>query len=237
MLMKEYSDNSEADSMESDEQKKTDDLSRIYETVDAVESGLENYIAEHAYLIEEGLVCLDHSFSGDGRLNALLLDSDNSLVVAEIKIGDSSDMLTHCLDYYNKIMQNLSDYARLLNGDGEMKIETSRRPRMMLISSEFSHDIIERLKWMSIDVSAFQIKCIKPRDSKKILPVFFKVSFPETPDIQENPVREPQVFEKKKSFANLDIYFDSRGMKIEENTGLIDENEEDSPEKYGEETD
>lgn len=228
MLMKEYSENSEADSSDFKEQKKADDLSRIYETVDAVESGVENYITEHAYLIEEGLVCLDHSFCRDGRLNALLLDADNSLVVAEIKIGDSDDMIFHCLDYYNKVMQNLPDYARLLNGDGEMKIETTRRPRMMLISQEFSHEALERLKWLCIDVSAYQIKCIKPRDSKKMLPVFFKVSIPETPELQEIPVQENQDTGGKKVFKNLDIYFDSTGMKIEEN-------EEDSLEKFEEE--
>lgn len=228
MLMKEYSENPEPDSTEFGLQKKSDDLSRIYETVDMVESGLENFISEHTYLIEEGLVCLDHSFCRDGRLNALLLDADNSLVVAEIKIGDSSDMLTHCLDYYNKVMQNLPDYARLLNGDGEMKIEAARRPRMILISQEFSRNTLERLKWLCIDVSAYQIKCIKPRDSKKMLPVFFKVSIPETPELQETTMIETPVSESKKAFKNLDIYFDSTGMKIEEN-------EEDSLEKFEEE--
>ena len=232
MLMKEYSESEPAE--ESAARKDPEDMYRIYESADAAESNLESFITDHAYLIEEGLVCLDHSFCPDGRMNALFSDSGNSLVVAEIKIGDSSDMVFHCMDYYDRIMQNLHDYARMLDGSGESRVETTRRPRMMLISQEFSRETLERLKWLSIDVSVFQVKCIKTRDSNKMLPVFFKVSIPETPELAESFAPEKPSYEKEKRVPKLDIYFGSvqESMSDESDAGT-----EADEEKYDDDSD
>jgi hypothetical protein len=211
MLIEEFSEEKSYSEERADKksQRDSDDLARLYETAEIAEKNLEELVTDHAYLIEEGLVCLDHGFDKDGRMNALFLDSDNSLVIAEIKIGDSEDMLLHCLDYYNRIMDNLADYSRMLKaGDDDMKINIARRPRLIIIATEFSQNLLEKLRWLSIDISVFQIKCIKPMDSKKILPVFFRVSIPETPEIQETNAFVKTV-EEEKSRRKLDIYFDA----------------------------
>lgn len=230
MLLKEYSSDSAEDTVSSSkEEKKSDDMSRLYENVEVAEKNIEETITEHPYLIEEGMVCLDHKFARDGRINALLLDSGNSLVIAEIKIGDPSDMIDHCLEYYSKVMENISDYARILKGyDDDTEIETTRRPRIFLIAPEFSVEILKKLRWLSIDVSAYQIKCIRPVGSKTILPVFFKVSVPETPEMEEGfktaTAEKAETVVKEK--ASMSLYFDSP----QESPGyarISDESEED----------
>ena len=77
-----------------------------YKVVDMVgqEKLLEEMIRKVPELIEEGLKYIDHQKRTErGRLDVLLVDSGNALVVAELKTIEDDEMLVQGLDYYDYI--------------------------------------------------------------------------------------------------------------------------------------
>ena len=58
-----------------------------YIKMDVAEQQLEDLVRRHVDVIEEGLVYVDHQCkTTGGRLDVLMVDSGQSLVVAELKI-------------------------------------------------------------------------------------------------------------------------------------------------------
>jgi len=70
-----------------------------YMKVDVSEQLLEDLIRQNAAMIEGGLVYLDHQKqTTHGRLDMLLADSGNTLVIAELKVTQDDGMLMQALD-------------------------------------------------------------------------------------------------------------------------------------------
>src|SRR5687767_5187769 len=87
-----------------------------YARVDVAEQTLEDLIRQNAGLIEEGLVYLDHQKqAARGRLDMLLVDSGNALVVAELKVIQDDGMLMQGVDYYDYVTSHIETYARLFS--------------------------------------------------------------------------------------------------------------------------
>ncbi len=105
------------------------------------ESELEAILTENPSVIEEGLSVIDTQvITNSGRLDILGLDSGKVLVVIELKIEASDEMLWQTLDYYDWVFRNIDTVKRLYAGSD---IDYSQTPRLMLIAPGFSEVIKE----------------------------------------------------------------------------------------------
>jgi hypothetical protein len=85
-----------------------------YRKVDVSEQRLEDLVRQHADAIEDALVYVDHQHSTlGGRLDVLMVDSGESLVVAELKVVEDDGMLLQGLDYYDYVSTHREAFARL----------------------------------------------------------------------------------------------------------------------------
>jgi RecB family endonuclease NucS len=79
-----------------------------YNTVIVSEAQLEDLVRQAPELIEDGMQFVDHQRSTtQGRLDVLLVDSGQALVVAELKVVEDDGMLVQGLDYYDYIHARL----------------------------------------------------------------------------------------------------------------------------------
>ena len=153
---------------------------RKYRPIEVSESQLEDLIRQAPDLIEEEVRFVDHQVSTDrGRLDLLLIDSGNALVVAELKVVEEDGMLVQGLDYYDYVTRNLEAYARAY---GECEIDPQQAPRLFLIAPSFSTTLLNRIKWLNIPISTFMVKCILLDGGAEITPFFFEVNSPVLPE-------------------------------------------------------
>lgn len=103
-----------------------------YTKADVSEQKLEDLVRQHADMIEEGLVYVDHQKqTAGGRLDVLLVDSGKSLVVAELKVLQDDGMLLQGVDYYDYVTAHVEAFARLYQKDG---IDPTQEVRLFLIA-------------------------------------------------------------------------------------------------------
>jgi hypothetical protein len=154
-----------------------------YQSVEVTETQLEDLIRQAPGQIETGLRFVDHQrYVEQKRLDALLVDSGNALVVAELKVTEDDNMLMQALDYYDYVVQHLDRYARLYK---TFKIDENQDPRLFLVAPSFSVALLNRVKWLNVPVSLFTFQCIEVEGQKnEILPVFKEIS---PPAAQEKP--------------------------------------------------
>jgi len=80
-----------------------------YQKVELSEQQLEDLVRRYVNNIEEGLKYITHqNFTDSGRLDVLMVDSGNSLVVAELKVVENDGMLMQAIDYYDYLSTNLT---------------------------------------------------------------------------------------------------------------------------------
>ena len=121
-----------------------------YDRAELSEKDLENRIIHHPHLIEPGLDYLEHQrHTSSGRLDILFVDSNQTLVVAELKVVEDSHMLIQALDYFDFVADKIEGFARLYK-DHEVDVE--RYPRLMLIAPSFTPVLINRCKWLNPDI-------------------------------------------------------------------------------------
>jgi hypothetical protein len=152
------------------------------------ESELEFMIREHPHLIEPGLrYVASQRKAGRGPLDLLLIDSGNALVVVELKVASSDEMLFQGLDYFDYIYSNLERLALAYEIKG-FKIDPYQEPRIMLIAPDFSQSLINRCKWLKsrIDLYRFRYLTVKKEGQElgKIID-FIPVEIPPIPEREE----------------------------------------------------
>lgn len=149
----------------------------MYTKIDISERQLEDLVRQHAGLIEEGMAYVTHQnrTPGGGRLDVLLVDSGKSLVVAELKVVEDDAMLVQCLDYYDHVSAGVETYARMHSQHG---IDPVQPVRMLLLAPSFSQALINRCKWLDINISLFTYVCLRFDDSDQLVPVFSEQSIP-----------------------------------------------------------
>lgn len=162
-------------------------LASMYKKVDVSERELEELVRLHPHLIEEGLSYATHqSHTRTGRLDVLLVDSGKSLVVAELKVVEDDAMLTQCLDYFDHVSGGIETYARMHAGHG---IDPTQPLRMLLIAPSFSQTLINRCKYLDINISLFTYSCLRFDAQQGLVPVFSEHTIP---SLQEAPVVHKQ---------------------------------------------
>ncbi len=151
--------------------------------VDVSEQVLEDLIRQYDDSLEEGLRYIHHQrITGLGRLDMLLVDSGNALVLAELKVIEDDGMLLQALDYYDHVSSHLEAFARLYSS---FSIDPTQPVRLFLIAPSFSQSLITRCKWIDAPISLFAYKCIKLDGSSEIIPVFSEQTIPSQPDVLE----------------------------------------------------
>jgi hypothetical protein len=155
-----------------------------YKKIDISERELEDLIRQYTEALEEGLTYIDHQrFTDRGPLDMLFVDSGKSLVIAELKVVEEDGMLVQGLDYYDYISKNFEGICRAYK---EFKIDTKQNIRLLLIAPSFSVNLLNRCKWLDINISLFTYSCIQFEESKEKILTFNEVSFPlQTQKIEE----------------------------------------------------
>lgn len=153
---------------------------RKYKAVDVSEKQLEEMVRKAPDLIEEGLKYIDHQKRTDrGPLDVLFADSGNALVVAELKVVKDDGMLVQGIDYYDYITSNIEGFARAYK---DKKVDSTQKPRLFLIAPGFSVSLLNRCKWIDVQISLFTFQCITFEDNpKEIIPIFKEITIPSMP--------------------------------------------------------
>ena len=154
-----------------------------YEDVPVSEQELEDIVRRYAGKIEEGLVYVDHQKTfGGGRLDVLLVDSDKSLVVAELKVVQDDGMLLQALDYYDFVTTHIEAFSRLYKNHS---IAVTNEVRLVLIAPSFSQTLVNRCKWLTFQPSLFTYNCLRVEGDGEIFPIFREHLVPTTPVVME----------------------------------------------------
>jgi len=110
-----------------------------YRIVQVTEAELEELVRRAPDKLEEGLRFIDHQVATErGRLDVLLLDSDNALVVVELKVVEDDGMLVQGIDYYDYVRSSLSAFALAYK---QHAIDPSKEPRLFLVAPSFSDQV------------------------------------------------------------------------------------------------
>jgi len=152
-----------------------------YKKANVSERELEDLVRRYTGMIEEGLVYVDHQReAADGRLDVLMVDSEHSLVVAELKIVEDDGMLLQGLDYYDYVATHVETYSRLYK---DYSIDPTQEVRLLLIAPSFSQTLINRCKWLTLQVSLFTFTCLKFEGQDEVIPIFSEqlISMPPPP--------------------------------------------------------
>lgn len=147
-----------------------------YSKIEVSEQQLEELVRRHTHLIEEGLSFVGHQKqTAGGRLDVLMVDSGNSLVVAELKVVQDDGMLMQGVDYYDYVSTHIEAYARLYTEHG---IDPEQEVRLFLIAPSFSQALVNRCKWVDLSVSLFVYHCLKFDDDRDLVPIFTEQPLP-----------------------------------------------------------
>ena len=161
---------------------------KSYTKVNIPEQQLEELVRQNPGLIEEGLVYVDHQKrAAGGRLDVLLVDSGKSLIVAELKVVEDDDMLVQGLDYYDYVSTNVESFARLYNPhlkSFSTEIDPTQPVRLFLVAPDFSQTLVNRCRWLDLQIGLFTFSCLKFPDREELVPIFTER---EVPTLSEPP--------------------------------------------------
>ena len=129
------------------------------------EKQLEEFLRRKPKLIEDGLQYITNQLETfRGPLDVLFVDSDQTLVVAELKVTKNDRMMTQALDYYNYIFDNREKIAWAF-GKG---INPEKDPRLLLIAPDFSKTLLDRCKWLNIQIELYRFRYQVAEEDAKI---------------------------------------------------------------------
>lgn len=156
---------------------------KAYKKVDVSEAVLEDLVRRHPGLIEDGLAYIDHQkATAGGRLDALLVDSGRSLVVAELKVVQDDGMLLQGVDYYDYVSNHVEAFARLYKPHD---INAQQEVRLFLIAPSFSQALVNRCKWIDLPIFLFTFHCLRFEDDDDLVPIFAEHSISTRPEVLE----------------------------------------------------
>jgi len=147
------------------------------------EKELEDMLKDNLHLIEEGLKFIDKQIAaGRGPLDILAVDSGNSLVVIEIKVSESDEMLMQAIDYYHWVFEHIDSVKRMYPTSG---VDYKQAPRLILIAPSFSSALLRRALYLKVQPELFTYKCLEAESKRGLL--FEAVNLPTIPEIPPSP--------------------------------------------------
>ena len=151
-----------------------------YKKVDVSERQLEDLVRRHAAMIEEGSVFVDHQRqTNGGRLDVLMADEEKALIVAELKVVEDDGMLLQGLDYYDYVTRHIEALASLQGLLDRPEASGS----LVSYRASFSQTLMNRCKWLNVEVRLFTFACLKFDGQDEIVPVFVEQNIPTPPPI------------------------------------------------------
>ena len=110
------------------------------------ESELEDLLASDPTVIEPGMHFLARQWhTRRGPLDMLLIDQDGRVVVAELKLDSSDDMLFQGLDYLAWVHENIHAIQKAFK---EHNVSADLPPRLILIAASFSDILKARTRYL-----------------------------------------------------------------------------------------
>lgn len=177
---------------------------------------LEPMIISDPDLIEEGLKILTHQLMTDsGPLDILAIDSDNCLVIIELKIEAVDGHIDQGLRYYDWCSQNISWIAQAYKS---FKINPEINPRLILIAPAYTDTVKRIAKYIDIDLRLFEYIALENEKSEKTI-VCKSIDFGQQfePTIIPTIEKKLEYFKDKKVrelFENVLSELNERGIEI-----------------------
>jgi RecB family endonuclease NucS len=115
---------------------------------------LEPMIINDPELIEEGIRVITHQLMTDsGPLDILAVDSDNCLVIIELKIEAVDGHIDQGLRYYDWCTQNISWIAQAYKS---FDINPENSPRLILIAPAYTETVKRIAKYIDADLQLYE---------------------------------------------------------------------------------
>ncbi len=145
---------------------------------------LEQLILADVENLEEGLHVLDNQVpAGSGFIDVLAVDSDNALVVIELKKEESDRMLLQTLEYYDVVRENTPRFASSYRN--KHPIDENAEPRLILIAHAFSEMLQSAAKYINAPLALYTYEYLQFADQKGLL-------------LTEVPISEPRDFGRRR---------------------------------------
>lgn len=140
------------------------------------EAELEQLLSESPGAIEEGLRILERQVpAGRGFIDLLAVDSDNTLVVIELKKESDDRVLTQGLEYYDFIRDNSERFAQIYS-DHEINVRVE--PKLLLIAASFSPAVLAASRYVDLPLTLYTYTYLSLGDKQGLYLVEVDVSPP-----------------------------------------------------------
>jgi hypothetical protein len=147
------------------------------------EKELEAMLKDNLHLIEEGLQFIDNQIvAGRGPLDILAVDNGGSLVVMELKVVESDDMLVQALDYYDWTLKHIDSVKRMYS---RSNVDYEQSPRLILVAPSFTQTLLWRAVYLTISPELFTFKCLELEGKRGLL--LEEVKLPVVPEVPPSP--------------------------------------------------
>ncbi len=130
------------------------------------EKELEIILFQNPDYLEDGLKIVERQFpSESGPIDLLAIDSDNNLIIIELKIKEDDGMLLQSLRYYDYCLQN---YDRIQNLYPEKISDLSNEIRIILVAPSFSQGLQKGVKYIEPPIDLIEYDFLEI-ENKKVL--------------------------------------------------------------------
>jgi Holliday junction resolvase-like predicted endonuclease len=165
---------------------------------------LEPIVIKDPEIIENGLKIITHQLMTDsGPLDILAVDSDNALVIIELKAEAVESHIDQGLRYYDWCNQNISWIA---NAYKSYKINPETKPRLILVSPAYTENVKRIAKYIDVDLQLYEYIALENENNERTI-VCKSIDFGQ----QSEPTIIPTI-EKK-----LEYFKDEKVKKLFEN--------------------
>lgn len=155
------------------------------------ESDLERVLIDHPTCIEDGLVVLAHQHPTDsGPLDILAVDSEETLVVIELKNEASDGQLDQGLRYYDWCRQNISWITAAYAAKTKIKAENA--PRLLLVAPSFTETVRRISKYVNAELELIEFHVFQTEKGERGL-ICNSIDFGQAPVPPEIPSIEKKM--------------------------------------------
>lgn len=152
---------------------------------------LEPMLIENPDVIEEGLQVISHQHPTDsGPLDILASDSEETLVVIELKNEASEGHLDQGLRYYDWCRQNISWIADAYKGKASINPESP--PRLILIAPSFTDTVKRITKYVDVELQLIEYHAFENKDRQRGI-ICTEIDFGQAPEPPSIPTIEKKL--------------------------------------------
>jgi len=184
---------------------------------------LEPIILANPDVIEEGFQIIAHQHSTDsGPLDILGVDSEETLVVIELKNEAAQGHLDQGLRYYDWCRQNIAWISQAYRE--KFNIDHENPPRLILVAPSFTDTVKRIAKYVNIELQLFQYHAFENEKGEKGI-ICTEIDFGQPPEPPQIPTIEKKLeyFQSnsvRKLFEAVLAELQQRGIEVKPLRGL-----------------